>query len=544
MKRFHLLLLALASAILLWLGWPEGGFPFLLFIGFVPLLLIEDHLYKNQESHSRIAFFNYSFLAMFGWNLLTTYWIYYSTAFGMAMAVILNSLIMAFTLNLFHFAHKKLRHPSSFLCFIIFWISFEYLHLDWDLSWSWLNLGNGFAAYPSMIQWYEYTGMFGGTLWILVMNVMIFLAIKRFRDPARTSKSKWLFASVCCSIILLPILISLGIFYTYQEKGTPASVVVVQPNIDPYNEKFDGMSSEEQIAKFIKLARTKVTAGTELLLGPETAIPEGVWEDRLGETRSVDSLRNLIHKFPDLDVLIGLSSYKMYMPGEEISATARQYPNNGKFYDAYNSAIFMDSTNNILVYHKTKLVTGVEKMPFSKYMKPLEKFALDLGGIVGSLGSQKERTVFNSSGSKIKVAPVICYESIFGEFVSKYVKNGANLIGIMTNDGWWENTSGHKQHLNYARLRAIENRRDVARSANTGISCFIDQKGIMYNRTKWWTDDAIGRIVFLNDEVTFYTNYGDYIARMAYYTTILTMAYLAFMLISNKIRRRNNNLTE
>jgi len=85
----------------------------------------------------------------------------------------------------------------------------------------------------------------------------------------------------------------------------------------------------------------------------------------------------------------------------------------------------------------------------------------------------------------------------------------------MTNDGWWENTPGHKQHCQYARLRAIETRKNIVRSANTGISCFINSRGELSDITKWWTDDVIRKDVYIHDGQTFYTRYGDYLGRIA-----------------------------
>ena len=115
----------------------------------------------------------------------------------------------------------------------------------------------------------------------------------------------------------------------------------------------------------------------------------------------------------------------------------------------------------------------------------LSVFVIDLGGSAGGLGSQPERTVFQvAEVPALRVAPVICYESVYGDFVGEYVANGATLIGIITNDGWWSDSPGHSQHLQYATLRAIETRRDVARSANTGISAFINQKGEITQQTR------------------------------------------------------------
>jgi apolipoprotein N-acyltransferase len=126
------------------------------------------------------------------------------------------------------------------------------------------------------------------------------------------------------------------------------------------------------------------------------------------------------------------------------------------------------------------------------------------------------------------VAPVICYESIWGEYVAKYIQKDAQFIAIITNDAWWGNTSGKDQHLQYAKLRAIETRRWVARSANTGISAFINQKGDIVQKTEWWKPATFKQDINLNGELTFYVHFGDYIAKAA---TLGSLAYFIFMLI-------------
>ena len=129
----------------------------------------------------------------------------------------------------------------------------------------------------------------------------------------------------------------------------------------------------------------------------------------------------------------------------------------------------------IVLYHKAKLVPGVETLP--SFLNFMGKWFEDFGGISGTLGRDSERKVFVPWDNHFKAAPIICYESIFGDYITEYVRKGANILTIITNDGWWGNTPGYKQHMNYARLRAIETRKWVARSANTGISCFIDPVG-------------------------------------------------------------------
>jgi apolipoprotein N-acyltransferase len=194
------------------------------------------------------------------------------------------------------------------------------------------------------------------------------------------------------------------------------------------------------------------------------------------------------------------------------------------YYDSYNTAIQFNK-NGIKYYHKSKLVPGVEKMPFPFIFKHIEQFAIDLGGTTGSLGIQNERTVFFNNSGKVAIAPVICYESVYSDYVTDYIKNGANLIAIITNDGWWENTPGHKQHLAYAKLRAIETRKEIVRCANTGISCFITSLGEIEQATKYWEKAIISKQVSTTDTQTLFVKFGDVISYLSSIIAILLVIW-------------------
>ena len=172
-------------------------------------------------------------------------------------------------------------------------------------------------------------------------------------------------------------------------------------------------------------------------------------------------------------------------------------------------------------------------MPYPGFFAFIGSWAIELGGISGSLGIQKERTVFFNKDS-IGVAPVICYESIFGEYVSDYVNKGAGLIFIITNDGWWGKTDGYLQHNEYAKLRSIETRRSIARSANTGTSCFINQRGDVMQATEWRVDAVINQSLNVNTTITFYTKHGDYLARIA----LIVSGLLAITAIVSRFRSK------
>jgi apolipoprotein N-acyltransferase len=524
----HPIFLALLSGLLFGLSWPEtGGFTFLIFFSFLPLLYLEKQVEGTEAETTKNRFFKlfpYTYLAFFIWNLIATWWIKNASWGGAAMAIFFNSLFMAVVFQLFHRVKRRLNGRFAFLVLCSFWMAFEYLHQRWDLSWPWLTLGNVFAGSPWMIQWYEYTGVFGGTGWIFAVNFLVFSLLQKTVWQGRKSRRGAIAALSC--VMLFPLLASFLLTFRILDfyKGGSQQVVIVQPNIDPYNEKFNG-SFKEQLNKMLELAETQLDSFTSLVSFPETALTENLWENNLEKTYSVQALKAFQKRHPKLDILIGATSAYQYQPGETPSATARKFTDAEEYYDDFNTAIFLSGNDSVRKYHKSKFVPGVERMPFPAFFKPLEKLAINMGGTTGSLGEQPERTVFFSKSNSLKIAPVICYESVYGEFVNEYVLKGANIICIITNDGWWGDSPGYKQHLDYARLRAIETRRPVTRSANTGTSCFIDKWGAVSQRTPWWKPIAIKVNVHPNTELTFYVRHGDYIGRAAVFIAFCLLGY-------------------
>tara|TARA_B100000900_G_scaffold413239_1_gene436814 strand:+ start:8297 stop:9823 length:1527 start_codon:yes stop_codon:yes gene_type:complete len=500
---FRTISLALLSGLLLWAAWPVDGFPFLLFIAFVPLLMVENELQKHK------SVFAHSFLSFLLWNTLTTFWIVHATWFGVVMAVLINSLLMASAFTIFSWIKIRLGSKRGWWAFVCLWLSFEYLHFNWDLSWPWLALGNGFAAYPYLVQWYEYTGVLGGSLWILIANV---LAYRVWYSRKFVGLAFW---------VLLPMGISFLVKPTLSETEN-VNVVVVQPNINPYDEKFGALTADEQLEKLLTLANEKVDSTTDYLIGPETALTGGLWENNLEQSSLIQCLQNYLQEYPQLKIIAGASTYKLFEEDEQLSETVRYHKGANRYYDAYNTALQLD-TSGVQLYHKSKLVPGVEMMPFAFVLKHFKSLSINLGGLSGNLGSQVERSVFRSEQGQ--VAPIICYESIYGEYVLDYIRSGADLLAIITNDGWWKDTPGYRQHMVYASLRAIETRRAIARSANTGTSAFVDALGNITNPTDWWQPAVIQQELPLYKGITFYTIYGNYIGRLAAFVAAILFFY-------------------
>ena len=192
----------------------------------------------------------------------------------------------------------------------------------------------------------------------------------------------------------------------------------------------------------------------------------------------------------------------------------------GNWVETHNTALLMDSSGNPQTYHKNKLVVGVEMIPYPAFFRPIDDW---LGGVMGRcIGNGKAANLVfhlrDSSGAVVRNIPVgcaICYESVYGEFCTDYIRKGAELLSVITNDAWWGDTPGYRQHLSYASLRAIETRRWIARCGNTGISAIIDPAGRIVKRTSWWQKETLEGKVGLSDSRTFFVRHGDFVGRIS-----------------------------
>ncbi len=508
MRRIQLFFLSVISGILLSFPWIFSGLDWVLLFAFVPLLLADSLQLQQRKFENLSSSFLIGFIAFLLWNVLSTWWISYVSFLGMLFITSLNSLFMSTAWWLKNKVRQKFGAASGYFSLVVFWIAFEFLNHHGLLPWPWLTLGNGFANAVKIIQWYEFTGVLGGSVWILLSNILIFIAVRNLLDQARRKFVRS--TGLALSAIIFPIVLSLYLYINYSEKGTMQNVVVLQPNIDPYTEKFSGMSADDQISKLISLADSKITDSTDLVLAPETSLPP-LWEDSLAlQSPSLLPLIQIIDRFPNVSFIVGAITQRKFRSGEPVSNTARQSDDGKYSFDVFNSAVMIDRTGRVQFSHKNILVAGVEKDPFREYFSFLPDYMLDLGGINGSLASGKEPKVFDLSSTR-KVGPVICFESVFGEHVRQLVMNGANYIAVLTNDGWWKDSPGVWQHFGYSRIRAIETRRSVVRSANTGISGCINQRGDVLVQTEIDVCDGVSSRIGMNNSITFYVSHGDYL---------------------------------
>jgi len=535
MNKYTLVALSAAGGILSGLAWSSWFPGLILLVAFVPYLLIENHLYLNPGKFNLNSCFIFLLPGFVIFNIITLGWVR-AANIPAAIAVITGlSFLMAFILWLAHVVRVRAGNLAGSIALISFWMAFEYLSLHSIFLSPWVNLGNGFSKEIHFIQWYEATGVAGGTLWILLSNLLFTIFILNAYDHLKKSR---LYLLLWLLLIIIPSVISFLRYYTVnQSYSDDTEVVIIQPDIDPFTEKYV-IPFEEQLNTVITMARETITDKTDWVLTPETTVDDPVNEDDVENNKYIRAIREFTGEYPGMNLIAGFVSFRTYAGEKQApTASARRINASGDYYDHFNSAILIDAGRFPRIYHKSKLVSGIERQFSAGFGKLINRILPDMGGTKWGYGVQETRDCFEHSSTGQIVAPIICYESVFGNYVADYVRAGAEVLFIITNDGWWKNTNGYRQHLSYASLRAIETRRMVARCANTGVSCIIDIRGRRIQETEWWTKTVLKGQIRSETYVTPYVCYGDYLFKLSLVTSIFMLIYI---FIAQPARKKNS----
>ena len=517
---------------------PHTGF--LALFGIVPLLCMER--IASMTGQKRIWVYHYAAFVL--WNSITTFWVCNATVGGGIFAVLANSLQMSLVFGLFRLSKKKFKGSLPYIFLAVTWIAWERFYFDAEISWPWLVLGNSFARSTWAIQWYEYTGSLGGSLWIWACNLGLFgmlvsLSDGRFFEWNGKAKAASLFGYA--ALLLIPFAISpvIGRQYTdAMNEGEQLPVLIVQPNIDPYN-KFQALTQEQQnailegqIKEALKDRVSDSTAAPLLIVAPETFTSD-IITGQYDRSRTWRRFTALLKDYPNVNMIFGASSYDYIISDEAPSNTARHIKED-LWLESHNSALMIDGTARTEIFHKSRLVVAVEKTPYPAIFCKIDDL---LGGVMGRCIGQDETTLLNIrsiDGNIIPVGCAVCYESVYGEYYTEYIRKGAKAMTIITNDAWWGNTPGYRQHLSYASLRAIETRRAIARCANTGISAIISPSGKILQPTSWWEPAVIRSQIPLRDDITFFVAHGDITGRICTFVFCLLLLSLAVRFITGR----------
>lgn len=516
-KQFEFFLLSTLGGFIMCAGFPPSSlFPLVLF-GFIPLFRIENSFYRGEINQRWFLYYAFNFFLIWNWG--TTFWIANTAFFPGIVGMLINSGLMTLVTWWISWIHRKAGIGWYFgILFIAGWLTFEFFHLRWDLSWPWLNLGNSLASWPILAQWYEYTGALGGSLWILALNYIFFRLVQK--HGLGRSLFKWRTLATWLGWLLVPVIASVVLYFSTPISGPEMSAVVINPNIEPHYEKF-AQDADTKWTIYEKLLQQALESDPELIMLPETVF-DRINLDNIELNPYIDRVRNLLELQNSRSrVMFGVSAFRLFS-GEPVdrSSVRTSLGQDGQSFqwEVYNSAILLGN-DTIPVYHKQKLVPGAEIFPYRHLLFFLNPIIDKLGGSIEGYGRIASQDVFEFGQTKL--APVICYESIYGEYMRKYIAKGANVIGVVTNDGWWGDTEGHLQHYQFAALRAIEYRRSVLRSANMGASGAFDQRGDeIVSPNDYGVSAVIPVKVTLNDTLTFYAIWGDFLGRFSVFMMV------------------------
>ncbi|MDO8525442.1 MAG: apolipoprotein N-acyltransferase, partial [Candidatus Omnitrophota bacterium] len=452
----------------------------------------------------------------------TVYWLVHVTLPGMIAVVLylalyfgLFGLICNFYLRNTQYALRSTRRYLLLAVIPAAWVALELArsHLLTGFGWNLLGYSQSFIL--PVIQIADITGPYGVSFLIMMINVAVFLTIGEIRKKDY----------YCVSLAIAALVLFIAVYYgTCRVKniftGERLNVAVVQGDI-PQVKKWDPSFREDILNKYERLTRKAALGSPELIIWPEASVP--------GFLESEPDLSDRVTKLvKDIKTPVLLGS-----PREDT----------GKKAAYYNSAIFMNEEGKAVGrYDKVHLVPFGEYVPLRAVFRFVENFA---PSPIGDFSAGKDYTVFsffikrNSKDKdrvlhlikRIKFSTLICFEDIFPGLARKFVAGGAGFLVNMTNDAWFHKTSAAWQHTQASVFRAVENRVNVIRAANTGVSCFIDQKGAIVDKVESGGQATfvggykIHEITITNTR-TFYTLYGDLFAY------ICAMIALGFILIS------------
>ena len=529
--------LTVLSSVLLSIPYLVPHCGFISLCAWIPLLCMDRIATLNGERHVWI----YHYSAFVLWNLFTTFWVCNATVGGGIFAILANAFQMSVIFGVFRFSKRHFNGVLPYILLASMWIAWERAYFDAEISWPWLVLGNSFAGSIRSVQWYEYTGTLGGSLWIWMSNLSLFGIMTAMYD-GRWSGTFNRKARLFCGLfpiclVTVPFIISFHMYNSYEETEDPFDVLIVQPNIDPYH-KFEALSQQQQNAILLSqmepyLKESKELSGDLLVIAPETFTGD-IIVGQYERSRTYRRFISAIDSLTGVNMIFGASSYDYIASGQAPSHTARNV-RDGLWVESHNSAMLVDWTGRTEICHKNKLVVGVEKTPYPAFFCRIDDM---LGGVMGRCVGQDSVSVLNfmsMEGENIPVGCAVCYESVYGEYYTEYVRKGAEIMTVITNDAWWGDTPGYRQHLRYASLRAIETRRSIARCANTGISAMLDQRGNIVESSGWWKQEVLHGSINRNDMMTFYVVNGDITGRICTFLFWMLAAALAVrILVRNK----------
>jgi apolipoprotein N-acyltransferase len=408
------------------------------------------------------------------------------------------------------------------------WLSYEFLHHQWDLAWPWLTVANAWANTPLLVQYISVTGYWGVSFWVLLCAALAFQLYKKPQQSMRMALG--------IVIFLFPVWsLGMALFSGSRHSEEKQEVVVVQPNFDSYLPNGGYDNSLEATHHLLRLTDSVRTPATQLVVWPENAIQTNMFNVDSYSNISTETKKMLFAKAKDWNATIisGATYFQYYKNGNEPELPYRRQ---NRAYLPFNAALGFLPHQAMQVYRKHNLVPIVERVPFVHFLNSIDVLGWVNWNLEQGYGKGERDNQFPVGDTKTPA--LICYDSVFPGWIRNFVENGAGYLTIITNDGWWGNTSGHEQHFAYARLRAIEFDRWVVRSANNGISGIIAPDGSIKVETKYWDSTAFRYNVPVLKTKTLYARFGDWLPILS---LVFTLGCLGYFVVQTKLSDEQTN---
>ncbi len=428
-------------------------------------------------------------------------------------ALVLLAVYMSLYLVVFVFV-ARLFWSTGWVAYILWGLPLFWVALDWLRSWlftglPWMDLGYALAAVPKAIQLADITGHYGITFLLVQLNIFFFFCLQYLFGKA----NKWAWGKFVAAVLPLFCFVIVVILYSnfrYQEmtgkladnRLKQLNIGIVQGNIDQ-NSKWDDKLQRYSINKYLKLTKLLFANDSpEVVVWPETALP--FYPARSAYT---ESLKSTVSHY-EFSLITGA-------PWFEITDREKGQIN---YYNS--SVLFTPDGRYKAFYYKSHLV------PFGEYV-PFKEFFSFMTPLVEGAGDFTAGTVGNPPGSEeARAGVLICFESIFPDIARRWVVNGANYLVNLTNDAWYGLSSAPHHSLAMTVFRAVETRRNLVRSANTGISGVIDARGELLDCSPLFKAWAIARKIALLEGSTIYVRFGYLFAPFSFFLSGVLIIFL------------------
>ena len=501
----------LISGLLMVFAFPPLPTGFLAWFALLPLLysFLKDDFHLGFEK---------GFIYGATLNLGILYWLavnqgtqWYYSSLSMLSSVLFLALFYGLAGALIGYIGRKTSKTIAILSFPFVMTAMEWLRALGTLGFTWNNICYTQSTNLALIQMISFTGPFGLSLWLYLINALIFLVILNWK----TDRNRPI--SILAILFIFPLLYGLvvlnGSAGDADFKGIQKlPVTIVQPNVDP-NSKWEQSRFKDNIEKLLDLSQEGIDQNnSRLVVWPETAVPTYL---RINRQNSLVNINEFAAE-NNIILITGAPDYNFNDKTEE--------------YEFYNSVFYLNPPKSKPdIYRKMHLVPFGEYIPMSEHFESLKKLNLGQGNFIAG----RDITLFNLSDDQYSfdMTAAICFESSFSNLIRKGVKKGSQLLAVVTNDAWFGNTSAPYLHAHIARFRAVENRIPVVRAANTGISMIIDSYGRVLKKSKFGEEKQLSTELIISKNKTFYTKTGNWIGS---FCVVMVLFFIGLTIFRSK----------